>query len=256
MLYVFHGSDIKRGVEKAHSLINSLRAKKPDAALESISADNWNFSVLEGHFGGQGLFSNRYIVFLDRITENSEAKEKIIDFIPTMAESANIFIVLEGRLNTELKKAFGKSSEKMVECNLPVASIKQLFGSTSSKEDFNIFALADALGMRDSFKAWSIYRQAIDFGLEVESIVGTIFWQIKSMIVAHTVKSVAESGLNPFVFMKAKKASENYLVDELESNASQIISLYHDGHRGRVDLELGIERFILAIDNFSEVRPR
>ncbi len=35
--------------------------------------------------------------------------------------------------------------------------------------------------------------------------------------------------------------------DELRSRASDIISLYHDGHRGKVDLELGLERFVLGM---------
>ena len=114
MLYVFHGSDIEASVKKAHTLVNSLRAKRPDAAYENMSAENWNPVALEGHLGGQGLFSNKYIIFLDRLSENTEAKEQIVDFIPVMKESANIFIVLEGELLIEPKKVFEKYAEKIV----------------------------------------------------------------------------------------------------------------------------------------------
>jgi len=248
MLYVFHGSDIARSGDKARSLVHSLRVKKPDAAFVAVTASDWNPSIIEEHLGGQGLFSNKYIIFLDRLTENVEAKEKLADFIAAMNESANIFIVSEGKLNAELKKAFEKDAEKMVVTDLVESGGR----STSSqgnqgKSDFNVFALADALGSRDTFKAWSLYRQAIDTGLEAENIIGTLFWQAKSMLVAANVKSASESGLNPFVFSKSRKYSANYSIPELNSLVTKLVTLYHDGHRGMGDMELAVERMMLGL---------
>ncbi len=217
MLYVFYGSNIKKGVEKAHSLINSLRTKKPDAAFEILNAENWNPSVLEGHLGGQGLFSNKYIIFLDRLTENIEAKEQLVDFVPSLQESSNIFILLEGKVLAELKKALIKHAEKVVECEEEKAI-------GTRKEEFNIFSIADAFGARDSFKAWSIYRRAIESGVGPENIIGILFWKAKSM-------------------------KSSLLLKDL-------IVLYHDGHRGRLDLELGIERaLLLCAQQDSNLRP-
>jgi len=219
--------------------VNSLRTKKPDAAYEKIDADSWNPSMIEGHLGGQGLFSNKYIVFVDRVTENAEAKEKLPDLIPAMQESDNIFIVLEGKLNAELKKAVTKSAEKAVESE---PKVKNNFFADSGP---NVFALADALGNRDAFKAWSVYRQVIDGGTEPENILGTLFWQAKSMVLATDAKSAAEAGVSPFVFTKAKKGSANYSKDELNRLTSDLVTLYHDGHRGKRDLELATERLLL-----------
>jgi DNA polymerase III delta subunit len=245
MLYAFYGTDIKQSQEKAHKLIDSLRAKKPDAAFEQVSGENWSPAVIENHLGGQGLFSNKYIVFLDRVTENEEAKEQIIDFLPSMNESPNIFIALEGKLNAELKKAFEKSAEKSVVSDEKAVS---RFGTGSSgTQEFNIFALADAVGTRDPFKAWTIYRQAIDRGLESESILGTLFWQVKSMILAANAKTAGEAGLSPFVFGKSKRYAGNYSRAELERLSSDVITLYHDGHRGMRDLELATERLMLGL---------
>ena len=254
MLYVFYGSDIRQSREKAHKLIDSLRAKKPDAAFEQISADSWSSAIVENHLGGQGLFSNKYIVFLDRVTENDEAKEQIVDFLQAMNESPNIFIALEGKLNAELKKAFEKSAEKAVVSDEKAIS---RFGSAlaagtsasgnSDKQEFNVFALADAVGSREPFKAWAIYRQAVDRGLESESILGTLFWQVKSMMLAAQAKSAGEAGLSPFVFGKSKRYAGNYSRTELEKLSGDVITLYHDGHRGLRDLELATERFMLSI---------
>ena len=241
MLYVFHGTDIAQSAHKAHTLVNSLRTKKPDASFVRIEADSWNSSVIQEHGGGQGLFSNKYIILLDRISENAEAKEAFSDIASVLKESANIFIVLEGKLNAELKKAFDKYAEKIV-----VSDEKADVGMTSKKSDFNIFALADAVGNRDTFMAWSIYRQAIDAGIEAESIIGTLFWQVKSMILASSAKSAGDAGLSPFVFSKAKKHAGNYSSAELSDVLKKLITVYHDSHRGLIDGEVGIEMLLLG----------
>ena len=243
MLYIFLGTDTRLSGDKARSLVNSLRQKRPDAAFVHVNADDWRDSIIEEHLGGQGLFSSKYIIFLDKVTENAEAKEKIADFIPAMQESTNIFIVSEGKLLAELKKAFEKSAEKIVVTDEKAAGVP---GSpTSGKKDFNIFALADAIGSRDKVKAWMIYRQAVDNGQESEAILGTIFWQVKSIIQAAGAKTAGEAGLSPFVFSKSKKYASNYSQEELREFSTDLIKLYHDGHRGVVDLELGIEKLLL-----------
>ncbi|MDB5238782.1 MAG: hypothetical protein JWO00_117 [Candidatus Parcubacteria bacterium] len=207
MLYVFHGTDVAAAGTKARALIESLRAKRPDAAFEKLDGDSWNPSVIEGHLGGQGLFSSKYIVFLDRVTENADAKEGLPDILAAMNESTNIFIILEGKLNAELKRSVEKNAEKIVECEAKESAAK--------KPEVNIFALADAVGKKDAFRSWSIYRQAIDGGAEPEALIGMMFWK---------AKSVADKVL-----------------------AKELIVLYHEGHRGRRDLELATEKLLLTI---------
>lgn len=247
MLYVFHGTDTRSVITKATALVTSLRAKRPDASYVRVEAGNWTSSIIEEHLGGQGLFSNKYIILLDRVTENAEAKEQMADCINLMQESTNIFIVLEGKLNAELTKVFDKGAEKVVICDNVASKISQGLNAGKDGGNFNIFALADAVGERNSFKAWSVYRQAIDNGTEPENIVGTIFWQLKSMAVATSGNSAGETGLSPFVYSKAKRAAGNYSADELRTLTEKFITLYHDGHRGKVDMELGVERVLLAL---------
>jgi DNA polymerase III delta subunit len=224
MLYVYHGQDVPKSLEKARALINSLRAKRPDASYIEADADAWSNSVIEENVGGQGLFSNKYIIFLNRVTENADAKEVLPDFIQIMNESSNIFILLEGKLNADLKRAVEKHAERVVETGEEAGSKKQEAGK---KEEFNIFALADAVGSRNALKSWGMYRQAIDNGQETEPIVGMIFWKIKSMIVAKNTRSYSEK--------------------ELAALLKDLITVYHDGHRGIVDMELGIEKRLLNL---------
>ncbi len=246
MLYVYHGTDITKSLEKARTLANSLRTKRPDATYIEIEADNWSSAIIEENIGGQGLFSNKYILFLNRVTEKGEAKESLPELIQIMNESTNIFILLEAKLNVDLKKAVEKHAEKVVETSND--SDKGAFGKKESgKEEFNIFSLADAVASRNALKSWTIYRQAVDSGLEAESIIGTLFWQVKSMIVARDAVSATTSGLSPFVYSKAKKHAENYSKAELSTLLADLISVYHDSHRGLVDAELGVEKLMLGL---------
>lgn len=207
MLYVFHGTDVATAGTKARALVESLRTKRPDAAYEKIDGDTWDPAMIEGHLGGQGLFSSKYIIFLDRVTENADAKEALPDLIPAIHESTNIFIMLEGKITAALKKAIEKSAEKVVECEAKSAA--------ASKPELNAFGLADAVARKETFKAWALYRQAVERGDEPEAIIGMLFWKAK------TVKDLAL--------------------------ARELLVLYHEGHRGRKDLELGIEQCILNV---------
>ncbi len=221
MLYIFHGTNSIASSNKAHVLVNSLRTKKIDAAFLEIDADNWSSEIIKEHAGGQGLFSSKSIVLLNRVTESAGAKEGLPDLLEIMNESENIFIVLEGKVLVDLKRAFEKYAEKIV-----VSDVVE----GAPKKEFNIFALGDAVSSRNHFKAWLIYRQAIESGAVPEGIVGTLFWKIKTMLVT----------------AGASKTAGNYSKDELSSLMEKLIVMYHDGHRGMCDMELAIERLLLT----------
>lgn len=248
MLYIYYGTDKEKSTTKARTLVDSLRQKKPDAAFVKINSDDWNAEVLRGHLGGQGLFSNKYIIFIDNPSEKSEVIEELLGFLPAMNESDNIFIISDGKIKADCKKAYEKNAEKVVVTDLPSAS-----GKSTAQKEFNIFALADALASRKSGEAWSIYRQAIDNEVEPESILGTLFWQVKCLIVANKTKSVSESGLSPFVYTKSKRGAANYSEQELADLSRKLVEIYHDAHRGLVNAELATERLLLTALKKSKV---
>lgn len=99
MIYFLYGTDIDKARTKANELIESLRKKKPDASFFKIDSKNFNGSLLHEYIGGQGLFSNKYIVYLDRLCEKREVKEEFLEKIKEISESDNIFIVLEGKID-------------------------------------------------------------------------------------------------------------------------------------------------------------
>ena len=238
MLYFFYGSDKDTAREKMNALTEALRKKKPDAELFRIDPENWNEAKLQELTAGQGLFNNSYIVQVVSLFENKEAKEIFVDRLEEIAESPNVFIVLEGEVDKKTLLAITEVAEKV-----------QLFERKEGKKkpDFNIFSLTDAFGRRDKKNLWVLFQKAVASGAVPEEIHGILFWQLKSMLVASRATSAGSAGLAPFVFSKAKSFLKNYTEEELKKLSSKFVTLYHDAHRGIHDFEVALERLILQL---------
>lgn len=237
MLYVIHGTDTLKVHQKSSELIQKLLAKKPDASLFKLTTENWRLSELQELVGGQGLFSNKYIVQLSRLFEDEIISAEVMNYIKDISDSENIFIITEGKISPKVLKVLEKNSQKIEE-HTEKEAIKQ--------QGFNIFSLADAIGSRDKKKMWTLYTEALNY-FAPEEIHGTLFWQVKSMILASKTKSAEDSGLKPFVYSKAKKFSENYSEEELHNLSSRLISTVHESRRGKYDFRIALERLILEV---------
>lgn len=238
MLYVIHGTDIEKAREKSHVLFDALKAKKPDASAETLTAEIVTSDKLDELTGSQGLFENKQIIFMDRTLENKDVREIILEKIDTIAESPNIFIFFEGKLTKEILKKFEKKAEKITGYELDEAKVK---------EQSNFFPLADALGARDKKKLWVSYRDAVDHDAVSEEIHGILFWQAKSLALAAKTSSASEAGLNPFVYGKAKRFLSNWKEGEIDTMLSKLVRMYHRAHMGEADFEIELEKFALDL---------
>jgi len=217
MIYFLHGTDIEKGRAKAQELVNSLLKKKPDASFFKMSAENFDFARLQEYAAGQGLFESKYIIFLDRLCEDKKIKDDYISYAPDLAESANIFIILEGKLDKATSGKIEKKAEKTQEFVLP----------EKKKEEYNAFALADAVAKRDRKAAWILYRKAIGKGEAPEALHGMMFWKVKTMLM--------NSYPGP------------YDKEELHALAEKCVTVYHEARRGRHELETAMESLLLAL---------
>jgi DNA polymerase III delta subunit len=247
-LYSNGGKDSSHNAaQKAASLAADLLKKKPDASLFSLTEENWNDSAVDEYTGGQGLFSNKYIVLIRDILENKELKVSFLDKIELFAESPNIFIVSSGSIDKASLKKIEKYAEKVQEIVSKLTSFDTKSGEKSSGfgGSNSVFALADALGTRNKKTLWILYRQAVDEGKAPEEIHGILFWQVKSMVIATRTKSAEESGLNPFVYQKSKRYSVNFSEKELHELLENLVKIYHNSHRGIHEFETSMERLLL-----------
>lgn len=235
MLYILHGPEIYTARQKAHMLIEKLLAKKPNAAHFRLDDETFNAALLEEYVGGQGLFAERSLVVLDGTFKNSEAREVVLEMSSHLADSNNIFILLEEKIEKKHLTKLTKQAERI-----------ELFESKGTKpvKNFNIFVLTDALGNRDKRNLWVLYQKAQRSGVAPEEIYNVLLWQVNVMF---QVMAGNEDGLKPFVISKAKRFLKQYSEDEVRRLSSQLVSLYHDARRGIVDFGAGLERLLLGL---------
>lgn len=244
MIYLLHGADTDKSRAKMHELVDSLRAKKPDAAYFKMDEEHWNQAELEEYCGGQGLFENKLIIVLDHLLDNEEIAPVLLEQIEVIAASPNIFIILEGKLDNDSLKKFVGHAEKVQEFEETSA---QKAATAKSKERFNVFSLAEALGKRDRKNLWVLYRRALLENISPEEIHGTLFWQAKSIALARQAKSAREAGMKDFPFSRAKVYANNFSKQESSELLNKLIHMSHDSRRGLLDISLALEEFSLTI---------
>lgn len=237
MLYLIYGDDFKKTRERLNTLIEDLSNKKPDISLIKIDEDNISDYDISGFFHRQGLFEKEILVIFDHILNVEPLDHDVEKILPKMAESKNTFLIHEGLLSkkiVDIVKEEGGQIEKFI--------IKKI-----EKNIFNPFSLGDTLGEKNRKKLWISFYKAISAGLSVEEIHGILFWQIKSIMVAKKSKNINESGLNPYVFGKAKRFSLKYKTEELKKMLENLVDIYHDSRMGLTELPVALEKFILRI---------
>lgn len=240
MLYFFCGTDTDTARSKMNAVLEALVAKKPDASVIRVRADAFDPGMLPAYIGGQGLFESKQIVVLDHVCADAEIKHAVLEARKEMAASPNLFFVLEGNLDKATAEKFKRAAEKF--------EISGELGRTKKEPpSFNTFALSDALGARDRKGLWVLLQEGKRHHVSDEEMHGVLFWQAKSMLLAAQAHSTESSGLNPFVFRKAKGFLENYAVDELQHMLRQLTALPHEARRGRFELASALERFVLSI---------
>jgi DNA polymerase III delta subunit len=240
MIYLLYGSDTTKSRTKLHELVGSLIKKKPDASHVRITDETFSELAIDEHISGMGLFSQKTIVELDNVFRNKEAKPIVMERLKDIAESENIFVILEGELTAADIKKFEKHAEKVQE-------FEDTSVGTAKAKDFNIFSLTDALGRRDRKQLWVLYTKAKRKNISDEEIHGILFWQMKAMFQAERAGNAKEAGLNPFVYQKSKGFLGNFTPEELRTTSSKLVSIYHDARRGIHDFSLALEKFVLEL---------
>lgn len=237
MLYFIHGSDYLKVLEKSKNLVDSMLSKKPDASLFRLNSENWSPNSLQELVQGQGLFENKYIVTMSRLLEEKEIADFAVSVLGEISESPNIFIWTEESVDKKTLAKIEKYAEKV-----------QIFEkkTLAQKADFNIFSLGDSLLSRDKKQLWILYQEALRV-FAPEEIHGTLFWQVKSAVLASKAKDADDSGLKPFVYSKSKRAGLKYSPAELDNLSSSLVRIYHEARRGKTELEVGLEKFVLGL---------
>jgi len=207
MIYIFSGNDNKSKNSEIKKLFGNkefFSIKKEESVKEKI----FEYSNTKSLFGDspvvvvENFFDEKY----------SFSKKEILD----LQKSETVFIFIENSFSSaNIKKYeefakiffFEEKKEKKIETNIS-------------------FEIANAFGVKDKMKAWILFNQAIEKGVEPEQISGILFWKIKSL---------SESRQNVFS------------VEEIKRSSSLLVSLHHDAHLGKKDFVIGLEQYLLFV---------
>ena len=173
MIVFVYGQEVDKVLIQAKKRLEGLKTKRPDAGFFKMDDESFDEAQFEELIFSQGLFDKKFIVHLHRVMENKDAREFILKHLDELAESENAFIVSENKL---AKPTFNKLEKVAVKTE--VFDTKQIEKKT---QEFNIFALGDALGRKDKKNLWVLYTQALRADMAPEQIHETLFTQIKNI---------------------------------------------------------------------------
>ena len=232
MLYVYFGNNTSEVRQKALARVHVCAGN--DGQVVHITSDTYMVGSLIDLARGASLFSEKQVFLLDTPSERTEVYEDIMGNLELLKDSEHDFILIEHAVLAGDKKkfsAYGEAHEITAE----------------KKDSFNTFSLTDALCMRDKKTLWLLLMEARKAGVPAEEIIGVLFWQIKILRLVEKTKSAEEAGQKPFVYSKAKRALSKFKSGELEKLSRELLVLYHEGHMGKVDINLTLEKWVLTI---------
>ena len=237
MLYFFQNDDFSLARKSAETFWDEFLTKNPDVAVFEMNDETWSAERFEEYLSGQTLFGSTHAVFLRNTFSDDTAREYIAGATKRVAQSPHTFVFAEGKIDAKTRTLFEKEAE-----HAPVLGEKQ-----APTREFNIFPLADALGMRDRKNAWLMLERALREGVSGENIYGILFWQIKALLLVKNAGPGEKTGLKPFAEQKARRLARNFTLQELRELSATLISLYHDSRKGLHELDAALLRFVLTL---------
>lgn len=238
MIYFYYGSDREKIQKTAKGTFEALQKKKPDASFVTLQSETLDENTLQEITSSQGLFEKKIVARISDIFEDKEKAELVMKSLKDMKGTENIIVWSEGELKkTDLEK-IKKHTEKAEEFGVK---------EKASKSFPTIFKMTDAIAERDKKNAWTLFVEELNNGVAEEELHGTIFWQMKSILLAKKTKSADDAGLNPYVYSKAKSFSRKWEDEELTSSIEKLVRMYHEAHRGKIDFATALEKWVLSI---------
>jgi DNA polymerase III delta subunit len=235
MLHVFFGTNTETVRQAAYAQLATLKETLPGLEVSRIEPGAYEAGQLASLANTVSLFSGATAYLLDMPSQQSEFMEDVLADAPLLATSEHHFIVIEGALLAADKKILEKQAVTLEESKAGAAT------------RVDVFKLCDALVRKDKRLLWMYLQEVWAEGISTEEIVGVLWWQFKTLRLAAVTKTAAAAGMKDFPYNKAKRALANFKPGEIETLSRSLLTLYHDGHAGKCDLDLALEEWVLRL---------
>jgi len=232
MLYLFYGNDIVTVREKAHDFV--LKQEQEGKIIQYIEPENYSQGVFADMVGSVSLFGEEKLFVIDTPSEKEEMYKELISYLEVFSLSDTLFVIIEKKLTGAEKNKFKKYAQTIQEYKI-------------NMENFNTFALADCFARRDKKNLWFLLQEAKESGTSIENIIGILWWQLKSMRIAKQTTCAKEAGMKDYPYNKAKRAISAFKEGELERLSMGLLTVYHEGHLGKVDIDIALEQWVLTL---------
>lgn len=230
MLSVFYGTDrtaVRDAAQKEY--------EKVGVTPTIIEDSTYITGAVASAVGAASLFGGVECFVLDTPSGDEDFEAEVIGSLKELAESQNIFIVLEGALLADAKKKYAKHAKTVEEFTAQKA------------ERFNSFTLAEALAKKDKKNLWVLLQEANAAGLRPEEIIGMLWWQLKALRLAKLTRTAEEAGMKDYPYKKAKQSLGLFKAGEVEQLSRSLLELYHEAHQGKRDMDLALEEWVLRV---------
>jgi DNA polymerase III delta subunit len=231
MLHLYYGTDTTAIRQRAFAAVDTLVT--PGVQVTRLESSNFSVGMMANLLGATSLFGGTELYVLDTPSENSDFFREVASATAAMAESNNIFVIIEGALLAAERKEFEKHAAVCTEVKRP------------PQAQFDPFKMAEALSKKDKKSLWVLLQEAQQAGVSAEEIIGILWWQLKTLRVAAVTATADEAKMKSYPYDKAKRALRNFLPGELEKLAFELLRVYHDGHSGVRDINEGLEAWVL-----------
>lgn len=233
MLHVFYGNGTVAVRQKAFDFVAD--AQMQGFKLERIEVENYVLGMCSAIARSMSLFGDKTVYLLDTPSGDMVFNTEVHDALLLFKESTNAFVIIEQKLLAPEKKVFLKFAETIEEV------------TSETQERFNVFKMADSLSQKDKKTLWLQLQEAKGAGLSSEEIIGTLWWQLKTLRLAKITKNAEDASMKEYPYSKAKRALSNFKERELETLSHSLLRVYHDGHQGKKVTELSLEKWTLTI---------
>lgn len=233
MLKVYCGSDVEKVRSATLEYVKDEETK--GFRVSRIDGENYLDGMVTDALGATSLFGESELYLIDSPKSEAVLHEEVSNNLEAMAESTNIFVIIEGTLLAPEKKKYQKHAEALEEYK------------SAGQERFNVFSIAEALARKDRKTMWVLLEKARREGIPDEETIGILWWQLKTMKLASMTNSAEEAGVKDYPYKKAKSALNNYPKEKLEETIQRLLTVYHEGHSGQRPLDLALEKFVLTV---------
>ncbi len=244
MIYLLTGNNHQEILKKKKGLISILQKKQPDAAYIKIVIEDATEELFTTLLETQGLFLKKNIVSLGQICEQDEVWSLFKKRLKEFSESEHVFVwseVYEHPLAPLRKKIdlIKKVAQKTIE-------VERKSGGEKETENPNFFIFAETFFIKNKKDVWVDFQKIRSEVPDGDIPVNMLLWQTRAVLQVANSKSVAESGLKPFVYNKAKSILEKQGVEKIKD---VLVHLTRVAQEMRMDKKKGynlLEEFILS----------